>query len=63
MCASLNIHISLSRSDLARIDVRIGKSAAVGGLNLPGHQAGKERGLDGLIEADGGTNRESIDIL
>ena len=63
MCASLNIRISLSKSDWARIDARIVNPGAVGGLNLQGHQARRERGLDGLIKADGGTNRERIDNL
>ena len=43
--------------------MRVVNSGAVGGLNLQGHQARTERGLDGLIKADGGTNRERIDHL
>ena len=59
----MRILISFSGTDLARIDVRIVKSGAVGGLNLQGHQARWERGLDGLMKADGCTKREGIDTI
>lgn len=49
-------NVSLNKSHLARIDVRILKSGAVGGL-----KARRERGFDTLIKADGCTNREDID--
>ena len=43
--------------------MRIVESGPIGDYNLQAHQARRERGFDGLIKADGSTNRERSDDL